>query len=198
MRFFFLYNFDSHKDFSFRRSYLEINRTSLCKSNSRCVANVVVIVSRFERLHGSLPGSRVLRSAAFVRRDRRKRGDTFPSARRLSAIYRSFVKARLCTGLQRFDHPFPHRPTCSLVYNIAHDRRRLPSLHSFDVCRRCRSRVFYRAKQAATFYIPADRPLYRFTIVNNAVTTKSKINLSIYSQPIIFLSSLVKSRFLRD
>jgi len=43
---------------------------------------------------------RVLRSAVFVRRDRRKREDTFPSALRLSAIYRSFVKTRLCTTLR--------------------------------------------------------------------------------------------------
>lgn len=28
-----------------------------CKSNSHCVANVVIIVSRFERLQSSLPGS---------------------------------------------------------------------------------------------------------------------------------------------
>lgn len=80
--------------------HLPINRTL------RCVANVVVNVSRFERrAHtaylGFAASSRVLRSAAFVRRDWRKRADRFPFAWRLSAIYRSFAsKARLCTASQ--------------------------------------------------------------------------------------------------
>lgn len=99
--------------------------TTPCKSDSRCVANVVVNVSRFERL----PHTRLVansRSAAHYAR--RRLFDVIGANEEirsrplggLSAIYRSFVKARLCTSRRTRSHP----PSL----HIAHvGRRRLPS-----------------------------------------------------------------------
>lgn len=122
----FFYDYGSRR--SLLRSFLlrEIisrDQPTPCKSDSRCVANVVVNVSRFERLrHTRLVASS--RSAAHYAR--RRLFDVIGANEEirsrplggLSAIYRSFAKARLCTTRS-------HPPS---LHNIAHiDRHRLPS-----------------------------------------------------------------------
>lgn len=95
----------------------------------------------------------------------------------LSAIYRSFVndpRARLCTDSKDSIASFsPPLVSSSKEHVVCH--------HSFDACRRCRSRVILQSETSRRISVFSRR----FAIVNNIRERKKKPELS-YSLAIFF------------
>lgn len=133
----FFYDYGSHRPplRSFLlRLYLGISPTRLPVNRTLVASLMLSLTCRISKdcAHTAsceLTQRRALRSA-FVRRDRRKRGDTRSRTAVLSAIYRSFVndpRARLCTDSENSIASFSPPLVPSSVQNIMDDRCRLPS-----------------------------------------------------------------------
>lgn len=159
------------------RSYFEI-KSDGCKSDSRCAANVVVNVSRFERLRGGSLRAHAA-SAYYVRRSLSDViGANEEIRSRLLSVYlrstdRSWRRVFVYES-QGLDHPSPYRPGIRVSYCTMlriHDRHRLPSRHIVSMLL-----SLHNEAHRHFLYLTASSPpfLHRFAIVNYVLNGKPR------------------------